>query len=104
MKRFRTVLHTVLAGMVLWAAHTYAVESAPWRGSIKSPGFNGNTYTITSADELAWVAEQSRTDDFAGKVIRLEADIDLGGTQDAPSSNISSSDISHNVVIFLVIN
>ncbi len=86
MKRFRTVLHTVLAGMVLWAAHTYAVESAPWRGSIKSPGFNGNTYTITSADELAWVAEQSRTDDFAGKVIRLEADIDLGGTQDAPSS------------------
>ena len=76
----------MLTGMVLWAAHTYAVESAPWRGSIKSPGFNGNTYTITSADELAWVAEQSRTDDFAGKVIRLEADIDLGGTQDAPSS------------------
>lgn len=57
-----------------------------WDGTTKSPEVNGQIYTITCAEELAWVAEQSQSTDFAGKVIRLTKDIDLGGLQETPPS------------------
>ena len=50
------------------------------------PDFNGEIYTIRTAEELAWIASASRTDDFAGKTVRLAADLDLGGNGATPSS------------------
>ena len=50
------------------------------------PDFNGEIYTIQTAEELAWIASASRTDDFAGKTVRLAADLDLGGNGAIPSS------------------
>lgn len=50
------------------------------------PNFNGETYTVRTAEELAWIASASRTDDFAGKTVRLAADLDLGGSSATPPS------------------
>ena len=62
--------------LLLKGACAYAT---PWNGATTAPGLSGTTYTVTTAEQLAWVAQQSQTDDFAGYTIRLEADIDLGG-------------------------
>ena len=86
MKHVFTIVNAVLISMVLGASHMYAENSAPWDGSVKMPDFNGQTYIIRTAEELAWVSAESRTNDFSGKVIRLEADIDLGGAQETPVS------------------
>ena len=86
MKHVFTIVKAVLISMVLGASHMYAENSAPWDGSVKMPDFNGQTYIIRTAEELAWVSAESRTNDFSGKVIRLEADIDLGGAQETPVS------------------
>lgn len=42
---------------------------------------SGNTYTITSASQLAWVAYQvnEKNNDFSGKTIQVTKDIDLAG-------------------------
>jgi hypothetical protein len=50
------------------------------------PNFNGEIYTIRTAEELAWIAAASRTDDFAGKTILLASDLDLGGNGSTPPS------------------
>ena len=72
----------------LCGAYMYAQSApiTPWSGLTKSPSYDGHTYTITTAEELAWVASQSQTYDFAGKVIRIIEDIDLGGAQETPPS------------------
>lgn len=62
------------------------VYATPWNGATTAPGLLGTTYTVTTAEQLAWVAQQSQTDDFAGYTIRLEEDIDLGGAQETPPS------------------
>ena len=60
--------------------------AAPWDGTVSVPVNDGTTYTISTPENLAWVAYQSRTTDFAGKTIRLTADLDLGGAQATPQS------------------
>ncbi len=60
--------------------------AAPWDGSASVPVNDGTTYTISTPEQLAWVAQQSRTNNFAGKTIRLTADLDLGGAQATPQS------------------
>ncbi len=72
--------------MASGARQSFAAISAPWGGSVKAPEINGLIYTISSAEELAWIAQQSQTTDFAGYTVRLEADLDLGGTQEQPPS------------------
>ena len=62
-----------------WGAAT------PWNGSTVAPTLSGSTYTIATAEELAWIAVQSQTEDFAGKTIRLTADLDLGGALETPA-------------------
>lgn len=52
----------------------------PWSGASTAVTPNGNVYSVSTAEELAWIAEQSHTTDFSGYTIRLTADIDLGGT------------------------
>lgn len=57
---------------------------AVWDGTTSEPGKDGNgSYLITTAEELAWVAEQvnSGKDNFSGKTIRLESDILLNMTE-----------------------
>ena len=69
MKRILTHVNAVLISMALGGAHLYAEQSV---------------YTVSTAEELLQLAEQSRTDNFAGRTIRLEADIDLGGNMETP--------------------
>ncbi len=79
-------INTVLISMVLGAAHIFAQSLTPWSGGTQMPDFNGQTYTIHTAEELAWIAAASRTDDFSGKRVLLAADIDLGGSSATPPS------------------
>ena len=79
-------INTVLISMVLGATHTFAQSLTPWSGGTQMPNFNGETYTVRTAEELAWIALASRTDDFAGKTVRLAADLDLGGSSATPPS------------------
>lgn len=69
---------------ILFVLCTRLLCAAPWNGSTTVPANDGTTYTVTTAEELAWVAVQSQTNDFAGKVIVLANDLDLGGTQATP--------------------
>ena len=78
--RFRiSLLATLLMSCMAWGAAT------PWNGSTVAPTLSGSTYTIATAEELAWIAAQSQTEDFAGKTIRLTADLDLGGALETPT-------------------
>ena len=86
MKHTFALLGAVLISMASGALQSLAATATPWGGSVKAPEINGLTYTISSAEELAWVAQQSLTTDFAGYTIRLEADLDLGGAQELPPS------------------
>ena len=86
MKHVFTIVNAVLASMALGGSYIHAADPVPWNGSTKTPDFNGNTYIIISAEELAWIAYESQENDFSGKIIRLEADIDLGGNTDTPTS------------------
>ena len=79
-------INTVLISMVLGATHTSAQSLTPWSGGTQMPDFNGEIYTIRTAEELAWIAAASRTDDFAGKTILLASDLDLGGNGSTPPS------------------
>ena len=72
--------------MALGGTYSFAAVSAPWNGTAQAPAISGAAYVITAPEHLAWIAQQSRTDDFAGKRIRLDADLDLGGTQELPPS------------------
>ena len=54
-------INTVLISMVLGASHTSAQSLTPWSGGTQMPDFNGEIYTIQTAEELAWIASASRT-------------------------------------------
>lgn len=79
-------INTVLISMVLGATHSSAQSLTPWSGGTQMPDLNGEIYTIRTAEELAWIASASRTDDFAGKTILLASDLDLGGNGSTPPS------------------
>lgn len=52
-----------------------------WDGTTSAVTAVGTTYTIHSAKELAWIAEQNDAEGgFAGKTIVLDANIDLNGS------------------------
>lgn len=53
----------------------------PWNGSRTALVPNGTVYTVSTAEELAWIAGESQLSDFTGFTVRLAADIDLGGDQ-----------------------
>ena len=62
------------------ALTAYAYDA--WDGTITMPA--GPTYTITSAAELAGIANAAQTNNFAGATISLEEDIDLAGHKWTP--------------------
>ena len=80
------MMHTCLKKIFLLylLSGSLAAYAAPWNGSTSAPGLSGTTYTVSTAEQLAWVAEQSQTTDFAGYTILLEADLDLGGVEANP--------------------
>lgn len=57
-----------------------------WCVYAEVPALSGTTYSVRTAEELEWVSKQSQNNDFSGYTIRLNADIDLGGTQATPTS------------------
>ena len=65
-------------------------HNEPWVGAVSEPAYNAvtQTYTVNSAEELAWIVQQvngtteytraaAETNDFAGQTILLGGDIDL---------------------------
>jgi len=84
MKHVFIWVNAVLISMALGGSHLQAVASNPWNGSVKKPDLNGKIYVIKSPEELAWIAQQSQTTDFSGYTVRLEDDLDLGGTLETP--------------------
>ena len=77
MKKLSITLLCLLAVFRLQAAgEVYDL----WDGTSSSPAISGNTYTITSASELAWIAEQNDSQNgFYGKTIVLTVNIDING-------------------------
>lgn len=86
-----------LSGLLFELLTISLCYATPWTGGTSEPTYDGTTYTIATPEELAWVAAASQTDNFAGKIIRLTDDIDLGGTQATPPSWIP---IGSNAVPF----
>lgn len=86
MKHTFAFFSAVLISIALGGSHSYAAATTPWNGSAQAPANDGTTYIITAPEHLAWVAVESQSTDFLGKVIRLDADLDLGGTQELPPS------------------
>lgn len=59
-------------------------KSDPWNGGMTMPAVDGNVYIVSTAEQLAWIANESQSNDFAGKIIRLTDDLDLGGSLATP--------------------
>ncbi|MBO7458033.1 MAG: T9SS type A sorting domain-containing protein [Paludibacteraceae bacterium] len=66
------------------AMHVSAAYSE-WDGTTKTEvTITGTSVTISTAAELAWLADKSASYDFAGKTVVLENDIDLKGYKWTP--------------------
>ena len=68
----------ILLLLLLWTSALVSAQT-PWDGSKTEPALAGTTYSVATAEELAWIATESQTTDFTGYRIVLTADIDLGG-------------------------
>lgn len=80
---------TNIIGNLLTSAETFEIVIVPefngeynrelWDGSsVKEVVAENNVYTITTAAELAWVAQQvNNKETFSGKTVKLASDIDL---------------------------
>ena len=59
------------------------VYSSPWNGTVAAVTPSGSTYTVTAAEQLAWIAQQTKENTalkgFRGKTVKLEANLDLNG-------------------------
>lgn len=64
------VLITLVSSFTLYA----------WDGvSVLQPPLTDRTYRVSTAEELAWIAQQSASKTFEGYTIELQQSIDLGG-------------------------
>ncbi len=63
---------------ILLCLYLLLTAQTAWDGTISEVTPTGNTYYINNAQQLAWVAQQSQTNNFNGYVVRLTNDIDLG--------------------------
>lgn len=80
------------AFFLLFCVFSLAAQS-PWDGSKQEPQLTDNVYEIKSSEELAWIASESLTRDFSGYVVRLTADLDLGGKNQQAWIPIGSADL-----------
>lgn len=81
MNRFSFRMHVILPFLLPFL--TLSAQS-PWTGTTAVPPLSGTTYSVSTAEQLAWVAEQSQSSDMAGLTVELTADIDLGGAAAVP--------------------
>ena len=76
-------LFVFFTGILGYSSTIYAsneVYSTPWDGTVAAVTPNGRTYIVTTAEELAWIAQQNASmEGFRGKTVRLAANIDLNG-------------------------
>lgn len=86
---------TNLVGSVFTFGSSLAISLEEWAGSDDHDLWNGSltpvtpvdgVYTVTTASELAWIADQvnSGANDFEGETVRLADDIDLLGYEWIP--------------------
>ena len=76
----RPFLHLLSA--LLLCCLAAPLTAAPWNGSTTAVTPTGTVYEISTAEQLAWIAQESQTNDFLGYTVRLTADIDLGGAEE----------------------
>ncbi len=82
----------LLLNCLILAAGAFADGGDPatgWDGTaVAEPklgsGSSSNPYQIATAENLAWVSQQAKTDKFEGKSFILTDDIDLGGNEWTP--------------------
>lgn len=76
-------LFVFFVGILVFPSGVYAADevySTPWDGTVTAVTPNGNTYTVNTAEELAWIAQQNASlNGFRGKTVKLAANIDLNG-------------------------
>ena len=77
-KSFLSLFFLLFACVCPLALHASNEAHNAWDGSTKTPAaLSGGVYTVSTAAQLAWIAEQN--EDFAGKTIVLQQHLDLGG-------------------------
>ncbi len=65
--------------LTVFAALLFSLSLAALDGvSMQQPPQSGNTYRVSTAEELAWIAQQSAQNTFEGYTIELQQSIDLG--------------------------
>ena len=63
----------------------FSLSLTAWDGvSVQQPSQSGNTYRVSTAEELAWIAQQSVQNTFEGDTIELQQSIDLGTNANWP--------------------
>ena len=68
-----------LFSILLVTTFSVCLSAQEWDGtSIQAPQQIDNVYHISTGAELAWVAQESKTNDFAGSTFVMDSDIDLG--------------------------
>ena len=80
---FLFVFFTGIIGFPSAVCAADEVYSSPWNGTVAAVTPSGSTYTVTTAEQLAWIAQQTKENTslkgFRGKTVKLEANLDLNG-------------------------
>ena len=64
------------------AAYASGETYSTWNGTPEAPALAGSTYTVSSAAQLAWLAQNNDAENgFSGKTIELMANVDLSGAK-----------------------
>lgn len=70
--------------LVLSPRSAYAASESYdlWTGTTEAPDLSGTTYTVSTAAQLAWVAQHNDDENgFSGKLIELTVNVDLSGAK-----------------------
>lgn len=95
MKKNILTLFAVIIGLTANIGLLHAEEDN-WSAHTKEVTPNGDTYTITSAEELAWIASQVNAEvsnSFEGKTIILNNDIDLTDHEWTPIGSVVAKEV-----------
>lgn len=95
MKKNILTLFAVIIGLTANIGLLHAEEDN-WSAHTKEVTPNGNTYTITTAEELAWIASQVNgevSNSFEGKTIILNNDIDLTDHEWTPIGSVVAKEV-----------
>lgn len=82
------LLSTILLSFITIEIHA---ENDKWSENVTEITPEGNVYNVTSAAELAWVAQEVNAGSLKNKVFILQDDIDLQGKEWTPIGNGSNA-------------